>query len=276
MNNTDLYDLYNVSPLRYPGGKTRACKIIESIANNYFDLKHFDTLVSPFFGGGSFEFYLQNKYGFKLVVNDKFTPLYHFWTQAKQNKNELCHLLKNVKSVSKQDFQQYRTRIMSLNNDPLQQAFHYFIINRCSFSGATLSGGFSEEASKKRFTPSSIEKIEKLNLHYTQFYNLDFEPFVEQYHNDNDTSNTLVFLDPPYYLQNSKLYGNKGDMHEHFDHQRLFNTINNKKNWIMTYNDCDYIRDLYKHHTIIEANWNYGMNNSKKSSEIIIISVDRT
>ena len=40
----------------------------------------------------------------------------------------------------------------------------------------------------------------------------------------------------------------------------------------MTYNNCDYIRNLYKDYIIIDANWSYGMNASKKSSEIIIIS----
>lgn len=54
----------------------------------------------------------------------------------------------------------------------------YFIINRCSFSGATLSGGFSLESSKKRFTKSSIEKIKKLNLNNFQIYNYDFEDFI--------------------------------------------------------------------------------------------------
>jgi len=29
------------------------------------------------------------------------------------------------------------------------QGYKYFVINRCSFSGATLSGGFSTESSKK-------------------------------------------------------------------------------------------------------------------------------
>ena len=44
----------NVSPLRFPGGKTRACKIIDEIIKKYFDINDFDTLLSPFFGGGSF------------------------------------------------------------------------------------------------------------------------------------------------------------------------------------------------------------------------------
>ena len=63
----------NKSPLRYPGGKSKACKIIESEITKYIDLKNYKTLISPFFGGGSFEFYLQNKYDYTVLANDKFT-----------------------------------------------------------------------------------------------------------------------------------------------------------------------------------------------------------
>jgi site-specific DNA-adenine methylase len=47
-------NIMNKSPLRYPGGKTRACTIIDNVISKYFNLHNFDTLVSPFFGGGSF------------------------------------------------------------------------------------------------------------------------------------------------------------------------------------------------------------------------------
>ena len=259
----------NISPLRYPGGKTRACKIIDDVINKHFNINSFDTLISPFFGGGSFEFFIQNKYGLKLIVNDKFIPLYNFWKQVKINKNILCNELRKIKSVSKEQFTEYRNTILNLNNDVFQQSIQYFIINRCSFSGATLSGGFSEEASKKRFTPSSINKIQALDFTNIEIHNYDFFDFINNYINDN----TLMFIDPPYYLENkSKLYGNNGDMHEKFNHQLLFDLLNNKKNWILTYNNCNYIKDLYKDYIIIDVNWSYGMNKSKTSSEIIIIS----
>jgi len=45
-------------------------------------------------------------------------------------------------------------------------------------------------------------------------------------------------------IKNSKLYGNNGDMHENFDHQSLFNLLKLQKNWIITYNNCDYIKKL--------------------------------
>ena len=259
----------NISPLRYPGGKTRACKILDHVMLQHFDITCFDTVISPFFGGGSFEFYLQNKYGFNLIVNDKFTPLYNFWKQVKSNKTLLCEELRKIESVSKEQFMSYRNTILSLNDDVLQQSIQYFVINRCSFSGSTLSGGFSKDASCKRFTPSSINKIEALDFTHIEIHNNDFYDFI----NNSTASKTLMFLDPPYYLERkSKLYGNNGDMHEGFNHKLLFELLHTRKNWIVTYNNCEYIRNLYKDYIIIDVNWSYGMNASKASSEIVIIS----
>jgi DNA adenine methylase len=136
-----------------------------------------------------------------------------------------------------------------------------------------LSGGFSEEASNKRFTPSSIDRIESLDFTHIEIYNKDFHDFINSLTTTNTNNKTLLFLDPPYYLESkSKLYGNNGDMHETFDHNLLFDVLNTKKNWVVTYNNCDYIRNLYKDYIILDVNWSYGMNTSKASSEIIIIS----
>lgn len=258
----------NKSPLRYPGGKTRACNILDSIINNYFDIKHFDTILSPFFGGGSFEFFFQNKYKIYIICNDKFKPLYNFWKYTKINKNKLSNEIEPFLGISKEQFTDLRKQIISLE-DKFIQARNYFIINRCSFSGATLSGGFSKEASTKRFTSSSIQRIRNLNLQYFEIYNLDFTSFIQKYRKEK----SLMFLDPPYYLEKkSKLYGNNGDLHENFDHIKLYEKIKNIPNWILTYNDCKYIRNLYKDFIIIDTSWSYGMNKTKKSSEIIIIN----
>jgi DNA adenine methylase len=253
------------SPLRYPGGKTRACKILDEIITEHdFNV---NSVVSPFFGGGSFEFHLCKKYGSKLIVNDKFKPLYSFWTCVKTKNGELCTLLrKYIGRVDKEVFLNMRKTIME-DTDILTQACKYFIINRCSFSGATLSGGFSLESSKKRFTESSINRVSQLKLDDMSISNSDFTEFIEM-HSDEG----FIFLDPPYYLgTNSKLYGSNGDMHENFDHTKLYDIIKTKKNWIMTYNNCDFIRDLYKEFKIVEVSWSYGMNKTKESSEIVII-----
>ena len=258
----------NKSPLRYPGGKTRACKKLEVILNKKYNIDNFNNVISPFFGGGSFEFYIQNNYNLNIIANDKFKPLYTFWNTCKNNKENLCNELnKYLSNIQKEDFIHLRAEIVN-ENDELKQSVMYFIINRCSFSGATLSGGFSLEASQKRFTQSSIDRVNNLNLTKFNIFNLDFEEFI----NNNDDENNFIFLDPPYYLEKkSKLYGNNGDMHESFDHTKLYNCISRKKNWLMTYNNCDFIKNLYKDFEIIETSWSYGMNKDKKSSEIVII-----
>lgn len=258
----------NKSPLRYPGGKTRACKKLEAIMKEHFNISDFDNFVSPFFGGGSFEFYIQNNYNLKIIANDKFTPLYNFWNICKTDRENLCkELTKKIDLIDKEEFTCLRDKIMKENNN-LNQSIMFFIINRCSFSGSTLSGGFSIEASKKRFTESSINTIKKLNLMSFDIYNLDFEEFI----NANKDKKNLLFLDPPYYLEKSStLYGNNGDMHDKFDHDKLHKQLSTMQNWFMTYNNCEYIKNLYKDFKIIETDWSYGMNKSKKSSEIVII-----
>lgn len=256
------------SPLRYPGGKTRACKILDAIvAEHGFDTSR---VVSPFFGGGSFEFHMHEKYGSKLVVNDKFTPLYTFWSQCKENKSKLCGELKKLlHRVTKETFHAFRRKILA-ETDALKKAVYFFVINRCSFSGATLSGGFSEESSKKRFTETSVDKVEKLDLTDVDLHNEDFVDFLARH----AAGGGFLFLDPPYYLEkNSKLYGTSGDMHETFDHEKLAECLRKvETRWLMTYNDCERIRELYEDFTILETSWSYGMNSSKKSSEIVILS----
>lgn len=261
------------SPLRYPGGKSRACKKLDEIFTKHFAANEFENVISPFAGGMSFELYLNTKYGFPIHANDKFAPLYNFWDQAKNNNMQLCaELEKYLGAINKDTFTQFRAEIM--NNEPceLNKAVQYFIINRCSFSGATLSGGFSQEASTRRFTQSSIDRLRKIDLTDFDFTCEDFGIIIDAAGYDDDAKKTFLFLDPPYYLNSGKLYGMKGDLHDGFDHARLRKKIGETTSkWMMTYNDCEYIRELYKDFTILDVSWSYGMNQSKKSSEIVIL-----
>lgn len=258
------------SPLRYPGGKTRACKTLLDIV----DRENFDTseVISPFTGGASFEFHLRDTRGSRLILNDKFEPLATFWSACKNDKDRLCATLEEtrIKGVSKDDFKHMRESIVG-ESDALERAKKYFVINRCSFSGATLSGGFSEESSNKRFTKSSIDRVRALDLSDVSVHNEDFTTFLETH---GAGRKGFVFVDPPYYLESkSKLYGKNGDLHENFDHEGLRRTLERvERDWVLTYNDVPYIRELYKGHRIVDVAWSYGMNSTKVSSEIVILS----
>ena len=83
-------------------------------------------------------------------------------------------------------------------------------------------------------------------------------------------SSVFTFLDPPYYsATDSALYGKNGELHKGFDHERLARELNGcKHRWLMTYDDCDYIRELYKDFNIKEFELMYGMRNVNKDADM--------
>ena len=253
----------NTSPLRYPGGKTRAITILYEYIQTYYPQRKI--VLSPFFGGGSFELFLSVN-GYTVYGNDLFRPLYNFWTVKQTNCKTLTTKIKENIPISKEKFYQLRNTIMK-EHDSLEMAVSYFIINRTSFSGATLSGGFSEQASKGRLTESSLHRLLDCNVDAITFSNLDCNAFLDNY---PETHDTVLYADPPYYI-NKYIYGKDGDMHENFNHIAFAETIRKRNDWIISYNDCEYIRDLYKGCRIFNTHWSYGMNKNKKSSEIIIL-----
>ena len=258
-----------MSVLRYPGGKTRAVKfILPYIPDNC------KVLYSPFLGGGSIEITCAKRPEIeKIVANDKFSILINFWKVAQSNPTTLIdRLLELHKStITKSKLKEFREKVSTCTDD-IEKAKIYFAINRCSFSGATFSGGFSNESMVGRFTQSSINKIKTLDLSKFQFSCKDAIDFLEII---QDNPDHYIYADPPYLLEKgNKLYGDKGDLHENFDHEKFRNEIIKQKRWIISYNDTSSIRKLYSGYRIVPLEWKYGMNASKKSSEILIVSAD--
>jgi DNA adenine methylase len=252
----------NKSPLRYPGGKTRAIAILEAhLLENFADCK---TVLSPFFGGGSFELHLYDK-GYKIYGNDLFKPLWTFWRQCQTGLTELVGAVKAKMPVTKELFTELRTTITKLT-EPLAIATAYYIINRTSFSGATFCGGFSRQAATGRLNESSLETLSGLAIPQLEISNLDFAEFMDLH---PDVDGLVIYADPPYYIS-SYIYGKDGDMHEGFNHVAFAAKIKTRRRWMLSYNDCPYIRNLYSDCRIIGVSWSYGMNVSKASSEILI------
>lgn len=251
------------SPLRYPGGKTRAVGILDKYIQEFFPEKRI--LLSPFFGGGSFELYLKDK-GYTVFANDKFSPLYKFWITAKHSPRELSESVRTHMPVSKDLFGQLRRTIYEITDD-MEIASAYYIINRCSFSGSTFCGGYSAQASEGRLNESALQTLANVTLDKVTFSNLDCVEFLKEH---PETDDTVVYADPPYYITNY-IYGKDGDMHEAFNHELFAQEIKKRSDWIVSYNDCEFIRTLYSDCRIFKVSWKYGMNTSKDSSEILIM-----
>jgi len=249
------------SPLRYPGGKSRAIgKISQHLPDTFSEYRE------PFVGGGSVFIYLKQKYPqLKIWINDLNPELFLFWKMAQDN---LERLVKEVYQI-KGNYQDGRLLFEELANadvdclSALERAVRFFVLNRITFSGTVESGGFSQQAFHKRFTISAIERLGKLEeiLKDIKITNLDYSQLLK-----SKNKSTFIFLDPPYFAaKKSKLYGKKGNLHSTFDHQRFSNLMQQcSSSWLITYDDSPEIRENFKFARIDEWELQYGMNNYKQ------------
>jgi DNA adenine methylase len=249
------------SLLRYPGGKTRALKHIVP----YFP-KNLTEMVSPFFGGGSIEIHYASQ-GARVHGYDVFEPLVNFWQHVLARPTRLAHTLEGtLYPCSKENFKYFQQCVTDMSVDPWLRACMFYIINRCSFSGATLSGGMSP--SHPRYTQSSIDRLRDFKCDNLTVKCASFEDSLRR-HDDE----TFIYADPPYLLEKSTLYGERGSTHKDFDHHGFAEEIKKKNNWVISYNPHPEILELYKDYETVYPEWTYGMSSDKKSKEILILNV---
>jgi DNA adenine methylase len=250
------------SPLRYPGGKSRA---IETIAKLIPD---FDEFREPFLGGGSVFVYVKQRYpNKKFWVNDLYSELYKFWAMTQKDVAALIAKVyewRKQYAIGKELFQFLNENLTRFND--MEKAAAFFIYNRITFSGTTLSGGYSEGAFTGRFTESSIKRLNDLAkvINGSTITNYDYEEVIKK-----EGENVFIFLDPPYYsATKSALYGKNGNLHKSFDHKRFAENMQHcKHKWLITYDDSEYIRDLFSFAHIIPWNLTYGMRNITENSD---------
>jgi len=237
-------------------------------------------LCSPFLGGGSVELAVAAR-GTKVYGYDIFEPLVWFWKALSEDRQVLADMADSyrkehedykkgdvkLRGLLKDDFMSLREELREETEYSLENAAKFYAINRSSFSGATFSGGWSKKASYARFTDSSIDRIREFEEPNLKVGHADFKESILTH------PDAFLYLDPPYMLskkQQEKLYGDKGNTHEGFDHQGLYELLKDRKNWVMSYGgDADAIFDMYKDFEIIDLSgkWSYGMKNVK-STEI--------
>ena len=255
--------------LRYPGGKSRAVKVLSPLVP-----EDTSTVISPFMGGGSFELYLTGR-GITVDASDLFSQLVDFWTVMDKSPSLLADRLDGLLGkVDKEAFLSLQKKLRTNEGTPEDIATWFYAVNRCSFSGATLSGGYSKAAASGRFTPSLVKRVRD--------YRNDLLTVTHRDYRDAMTGDAdLFFLDPPYLLGGSResLYGDRGDMHESFDHVGFRDLVKDTGGRaLITYNNVEAVHDLWADDqwTVSEVSWSYGMNASKKSSEVVITNYQNT
>jgi len=205
------------TPLRYPGGKSRA---VPKLFKYFPDMSNIKEYREPFLGGGSVAIAITKQYpDIDIWVNDLYEPLYNFWVELRDNGDYLHEQLKELKSKhpdqgsAKGLFLDSKEIVTDKNQEDKDRAVAFYIINKCSFSGLTESSSFSPQASDSNFSMRGIEKLPDYSTLITNWKitNLSYEQLL------SDNKQTFIYLDPPYDIR-SNLYGKRGSMHKGFDH----------------------------------------------------------
>ena len=235
------------TPLRYPGGKSRACTKMDS----YFpDLREYDEFREPFLGGGSVAIHITKKYpNLKIWVNDLYEPLVNFWQQLQMFGVDMKDNLTNLKSyhhnedLARELFLSSKDTLNDVKASAFDRACAFYIVNKCSFSGLTESSSFSKQASVSNFSLRGIEKLPGYQnlISKWKITNYSYDYIMK----DDSVNNPFLYLDPPYDIKDN-LYGNKGSMHKGFDHDRFAAECNDcSHTQLISYNSDQLVKDRF-------------------------------
>jgi DNA adenine methylase len=248
------------SPLRYPGGKSKALNKI-----NHFIEFDFSEYREPFVGGGSVFIYLkQIRPEAKFKINDLNYDLFCFWNTLKKNVEDMLTEISKIKNCCADGKLLYNKLACSPKDlDEFQRAVRFYVLNRITYSGTVDSGGYSAESFKKRFTVSNMEKLRPLSdlLQDVEITNQSYEKLLSK-----NGKRVFVFLDPPYLKTNKKaLYGINGNLNKSFNHIEFANNIKRcRHKWLITYDDTEPTRSLFNFTEDVHLHpWElqYAMNN---------------
>ena len=252
------------TPLRYPGGKFRALRVIAPYLP-----RTIHEFREPFLGGGSVALHVTKHFPDSPIwVNDLYPPLVSFWTvlQDPARAREMITRLRilRIEHPDERSARELFLRVGPEMHDPgvddLTRAVGFYVANRCSFSGLTQSGSFSPEASRDRWTIASIERLTEITpaIKNWRITNLDYRDVLGE---PWSGSSPLLYLDPPYDISANRLYGLLGNAHRDFDHEQFRRVVEGVPARVMiTYNSSKLLRMMYRGWQQVVFDHGYSMN----------------
>lgn len=196
--------------------------------------EHFNRYIEVF-GGAAWVLFSKDKLANVEVYNDANGDLVNLFRCVKYHSGELQRQLSfmlNSRELFNDFITQYKTRGMT----DIQRAARFFMLIKTSYGSDGRSYGCV-----KRNVNVMIQYLTDIQkrLEDVVIENRDFEDLIKVY----DKDDALIYLDPPYYKA-EKYYSTTFNKD---DHERLYNVLKKVKGkFILSYNDCEHIRELYK------------------------------
>lgn len=268
----------HLSPLRYPGGKSKISSFIEDLIN--LNILDDCTLYELYCGGaGASLNVLFDGVCKKIVLNDIDPHIYSFWYSILNYTDDFLKKIYDTK-IDIGTWEKQKSVYNQIGKHSLLEVgFSTFFLNRTNRSGILAAGPiggknqFGNYKINARFNKEKLseriirianfkEKIEITKKEAITFLN-------EVFNIENESS--FVFLDPPYYVQGENLYFN---FYTDQDHKKLASKLHqyNDKNWFLTYDNCDEINNYYQSSRRAFLPMRYSLENKRRAKEVMIFS----
>ena len=263
------------TPLRYPGGKAKFAPKIKSIIENNDLHGHY---VEPYAGGAGVALdLLFSGICTDIHINDLDLAIYHFWKSITEETEDFIRLVSKT-DVTIEEWHKQKEILKQDDISPIYRGFSAFFQNRTNRSGILkggVIGGLQQLGNYKldcRFNKETlIKRIQKIGSlsNKIHVYNQDTEKWLLEIDN-LIPSNSLIYLDPPYYEKGQGLYRN---FYNHQDHKSIKEKlIKVKTPWVVSYDNNQNIRDIYQQYRQEEYILNYSASKKMKATEVIIYS----
>ncbi|HEX3918461.1 MAG TPA: DNA adenine methylase [Caulobacteraceae bacterium] len=262
------------SPLRYPGGKGRLSQyVIDLIEMNDLVGGHY---VEPYAGGAGIAIsLLYLEYASHIHLNDLDTAVHAFWRSVLDYPEEMARLVRDTPLTLDERLRQkaiYRDQTAGT----LQLGFATFYLNRTNRSGIIHGGviGGNKQAGTyridARYNRADLSRrVEKIASYAPRIslYNKDAVDLIES---DLKTlgDDVLIYLDPPYYANGSRLYRNT---YKHDDHAKIAQLVSSiTQPWIVSYDNAEPIRSFYARYRQQTFGLRYSANAKYEGTEVMV------
>ncbi|WP_288999040.1 DNA adenine methylase [uncultured Psychrobacter sp.] len=262
------------SPLRYPGGKNCNFSFVSELIkeNGLIGCKY----IEPYAGGAGLALrLLYEEYVSEIILNDYDPLVYAFWKTCQIKPQELIEWVENV-PINIDSWFFYREILKNADvHKEFDLAKAFLFLNRTNISGIIRGGviGGIEQLGKykidARFNRKTISnrilKFSKFSNRIT-ILNLDCIDFLNSI--DKEDNDSLIYLDPPYYQKGANLYLNFYKEEDHVELAKLIPSIS--CNWLLSYDNCSFIKDLYNNFEVYSYDLNHSTSN-KIGKELIVL-----
>jgi DNA adenine methylase len=270
-----------MSPLRYPGSKTRITEMIAGLLER--NLLVGCHLYEPFAGGSAVSLgLLANGFVPSATWVERDPMIYAFWKMVKERPESLIDRMMcgRVTLAAWRRMLPMRDIDMPTRANLADLGYAGLFFNRTCFSGivgAGPIGGMTQGSSYKidcRFNKKGLAAAIRECTRILRMVEIEFGNGIAflQERSLAMEPHSVVYIDPPYVTNGHKLY------RYHFDkaqHEKLASTVNDLRvPWLMSYDNVDMIRGLYMGEQAKFVKTYQSLQGSRFVKEILLLSDD--